>query len=553
MAEHRIAILNRVAIADAGIELVCNNPTDSIRFEFDEEWAGIAAKTARFSWEGKHIDVPFSGNVVTVPEIFQTNYVFIGVFADNIASTPAKVKSRYSIKCLGGKVVAPSADVYSEIIALINAGVDANDGVGVSSAIVDDAGHLIITLTTGKSIDCGLVKGKDGAGAKEFEEIDSRISSLENYEQRPFEAKGDLVQIDNYEGMPMDCVTRIEPVQDGSGDPSPDNIRPISGRTSAKLTRCGKNLCGGANDVIVQNNPSAATVTYADNVFTLFTADGYADGFIFGHGAMKQGRKYTISGKAAGYVNLRTYNKTDMNTILVNIAPAADGAFSLTFAAPTDDVVFRVWVNSSTTCTLTDFQIEEGDRTEYEPYQGETFTADFGQTVYGGTIDWGKGLLTVDGCFVEYTGAEGWKYHESGFVYLNMNNPAIHDNECVISSHYPTGMGKGVAIVSTGTIFNQVRFYDTGFSNAADWKAYLAAQYAAGAPVQIAYTLAEPTTIQLTPQQITALQGVNYIWSDAGETTVRGRKDVLWLTHSLIERVAELEAVVASLASNAVE
>lgn len=518
-------------------------------------------------------------------------------------------------------------------------------------------------------------EGRDGAGAEEFADVKTRISDLENYEQRPFESTGDLVQLENYEGMPMDCVTHIEPVQAGSGDPYPagggknllnpnvfagamssitkktlnlspnmiytlsanvpnnfnseagnaflfiaggadlspssgqngvwngqsrtvtsdsegritiayrvdnanvrdlttysiqleagsapsayapySNIRPISGRTSAKLTRAGKNLCGGANDVIVQNNPNAATVTYADNVFTLFTADGYADGFIFGHGAMKQGRKYTISGKAAGYVNLRTYNKTDMNTILVNLTPAADGAFSYTFEAPTDDVVFRVWVNSSTTCTLTDFQIEEGDRSEFEPYRGETFTADFGQTVYGGAIDWGKGVLTVDRALVEYKGTEPWNYYASGFVYNNGSVNAKSDKDALITSHYPqknlAGDTIGAAIVSTGSSYNQMRFYGTGYSDANAWKAFLAEQYAAGTPVQVCYKLATPLTIQLTPQQITALRGLNYIWSDAGETTVSGRKDILWLTSGLLKRVAELEGLVAALTAAAAE
>ena len=120
MAQHRIVIRNRIAIADAGIELVCNNPTDTIIFDFDSEWIAHTAKTARFSWDGNKIDIPFTGNVVQVPEIYRTNHVYIGVFADNITSTPAKVNCRYSIKCLGGKNPPPGEDVYNQIIQLIN-------------------------------------------------------------------------------------------------------------------------------------------------------------------------------------------------------------------------------------------------------------------------------------------------------------------------------------------------------------------------------------------------------------------------------------------------
>jgi len=119
LAEHKITIQNRIAQVKAGIELICNNPTDTIRFEFDDEWSGYDIKTARFSWEGKHIDVPFSGNTVQIPEIFRTNYVFVGVFTNAITSTAVKVKCRYSIKCMGGKVVVPSDDVYARIISLI--------------------------------------------------------------------------------------------------------------------------------------------------------------------------------------------------------------------------------------------------------------------------------------------------------------------------------------------------------------------------------------------------------------------------------------------------
>ena len=119
LAEHKIAIQNRIAQVKAGIELICNNPTDTIRFEFDNEWSGYDIKTARFSWEGKHIDVPFSGNTVQIPEIFRTNYVFVGVFTNTITSTAVKVKCRYSIKCMGGKVIVPSDDVYARIISLI--------------------------------------------------------------------------------------------------------------------------------------------------------------------------------------------------------------------------------------------------------------------------------------------------------------------------------------------------------------------------------------------------------------------------------------------------
>jgi hypothetical protein len=42
--------------------------------------------------------------------------------------------------------------------------------------------------------------------------------------------------------LAKDITIAIEPVQAGSGDPSPTNVRPISGWTGANVTRTGKNL-----------------------------------------------------------------------------------------------------------------------------------------------------------------------------------------------------------------------------------------------------------------------------------------------------------------------
>ncbi|MBR2716200.1 MAG: hypothetical protein IKD79_00500 [Oscillospiraceae bacterium] len=41
---------------------------------------------------------------------------------------------------------------------------------------------------------------------------------------------------DGAEGLPVkDLLVNIEPVQEGSGDPAPDNVRPISGWTGANI------------------------------------------------------------------------------------------------------------------------------------------------------------------------------------------------------------------------------------------------------------------------------------------------------------------------------
>ena len=459
LAEHKIAILSRITMPEAGIELVCNNPTDTIRFEFDEEWSGIAAKTARFSWDGKYKDVPFSGNMVEVPEIYQTNHVYVGVFADNIASTPAKVKCRYSIKCLGGKVVPPSEDVYAEIIALINAGINANDGVGVSSAFLGEDGHLFITLTTGESIDCGKAQGKDGkdgkdgAGAEEFatvqeciaenkEAIEQNAADIETLEtnldafekKRPFDLTGNPIQFETFEGMPLNPVTVLTPQQSGSGDPSSENIRPFIGYDTLGLNHHGED---------VENTLKAYTVQIGQTVY------GIHHDWLSGKDWIDWGL-YTLTGEgSAKLLSASVYNdKCFMSDVIPNMAGNSDalnGAMSSHFI----EDVWNIIVNTD---------------------------APFGK-----------------------------------FAVTTSNK---------------------VGIAFDGTI--------------EEANAWLAAQHAAGTPVQIVYKLATPIELDpLTPTEILALQGVNTLYGD-GEITISGRSDMQAVVSNLMQRIAALEATINS-------
>ena len=81
-----------------------------------------------------------------------------------------------------------------------------------------------------------------------------------------------------------------------------------------------------------------------------------------------------------------------------------------------------------------------------------------------------------------------------------------------------------------------------------EFKEFLAAQYAAGTPVQIAYKLAEPVPFTATgTQPIPALSGVNTLYTDSGDTAVSGRADPVWLTQSLMERIAALESAATNI------
>ena len=103
--------------------IVCGNSDYIINFSFDEEWAEHEAKTARFEFGGKYIDVVFTGNQCPAPILSNTVAVGIGVFAGDLhTTTPAIINCRKSALCGGGLPAEPAPDVYAQIMEQINAG-----------------------------------------------------------------------------------------------------------------------------------------------------------------------------------------------------------------------------------------------------------------------------------------------------------------------------------------------------------------------------------------------------------------------------------------------
>ena len=81
------------------------------------------------------------------------------------------------------------------------------------------------------------------------------------------------------------------------------------------------------------------------------------------------------------------------------------------------------------------------------------------------------------------------------------------------------------------------------FNTSDDLNAYLVEQNAAGTPVTFVYDLETPYTIQLTPQQIAALSGVNTLYTDADGVIVTGAEDP---KHT----IRELKNAIISLGGN---
>ncbi len=167
-------------------------------------------------------------------------------------------------------------------------------------------------------------------------------------------------------------------------------------------------------------------------------------------------------------------------------------------------------------------------------------------TVYRGSMNLTTGVLTVNWALLTFTGTESWNKPFSGennycFRHVISNTAANAGMNYRACSHYPNASvtsgtsEKGYYVYNSGTsVYVQFRPANLPYTaTAADWKAYLAAQYEAGTPVQAAFAYAEPKTFQLTPAEITTVLGTNSIVANSGEVTVTYRADPTLLYETL--------------------
>lgn len=167
---------------------------------------------------------------------------------------------------------------------------------------------------------------------------------------------------------------------------------------------------------------------------------------------------------------------------------------------------------------------------------GLTRRLTFSSTIYGGEVDAATGdgnnntkIITLDGNELKFSLRNG--YYNLPFH----SAPGVVKNGVVGCSHFSrTFFG-----ANTNYEFCFVLASDIAglFANVNDLNAYLAAQYAAGTPVQIAYKLVEPVPFTAAgAQPIPALSGTNTLLTDADSVSVSGRADLIHIIRKMQEK-----------------
>ena len=371
----------------------------------------------------------------------------------------------------------------------------------------------------------------------------------------PLDETGNPVVCYPVGNYPLGVTASWEPTQEGSGEPSQENVRPIHGRDSVQVERCGENLLNPEENAHVTYTPYGLTITYIGDNKVHLSGTYQEDGGSF---VILDTQQKLLAGKGLKITGI-TIAGTKQSYTLYGLRTKNETAIAMQAQFAKGDVI-----DMTVAVVVSDSQAP----TTYIPYTGQTATLTLPRTIYGGTVDavTGEGLgmwklLTLDGT----ENWETWGVNENNAAVTGFYTYSINDydpnGDKLLCSTMPYknvdvwgGRNEGIGYASALNPGSRYMIYsvktDTlsdasdNASAVASFKSYLAAQYAAGTPVQIAYRRAEPVPFTATgAQPIPSFPGVNTLLTNADSVTVTGRADP-------IKRITDLEDAVASMTTN---
>lgn len=145
-----------------------------------------------------------------------------------------------------------------------------------------DATAEITGETPNLTLNLGIPEGQPGQDGVQLN--DNAVNTTEAWSSKKivdtlcpaFSVSGNPVTCNPVEGYPLGVAVTMEPIQAGTGDPSPENVRPISGRNSVKVTVSNEDeshdydltlpetIYGGTVDAVTGEGEKTANVVVVD-------------------------------------------------------------------------------------------------------------------------------------------------------------------------------------------------------------------------------------------------------------------------------------------------
>ena len=348
----------------------------------------------------------------------------------------------------------------------------------------------------------------------EITDVKSAIDALKIVDT----ASGAIASFSDGAAMPVESLTvEMSPIQEGTGDPSPDNIRPITGRDSVTVTRTGKNLFDKTTVVIGYIDDSDGQLK-ATQAGSLYRSTDFVS--VVGGQSYYIKTEQTAAAWGAWYDANKQYISRQVQYI------------NAVVTAPNNAKYLRLTIVSPITGNLDTFGINYPSTDhDYHAYNGTSVTLQLGQSVYGGTLDVTTGTMTVDRVMVTFDGSQP----NNQFNFDSLQSYAPPRNRISWTLIYTIGAISGAyisdtligdtAYVSAPLIWHVsnsnagvARMFigvPSSITSVTDWQAYVTEH-----PISVVYKLATPQTIQLTPAQLSTLKGDNNVWSDADSVSV---------------------------------
>ena len=323
---------------------------------------------------------------------------------------------------------------------------------------------------------------------------------------------------DGADNIPVkSLIAQIVAQQAGSGDPSPSNVRAISGFTACNVTKTGKNLFNGSN--VETTNATNWGVSFENNTLTIEHKTAYTTGLPeikLKLGAGSYIWSYTgNSGLIALYIN-DVYTKVLNNNVTFELTELSEIRISFSAASNTTEIFSNIQLECGSTAT------------DYEAYNGETKQISFGSagTVYGGNLNVTTGLLTIthaynglstlpwqqDSAYGSYFYTTGFSNKKSGLTNMICNKYA---NATGYGNQQPDLTIRGAESGNVHRLFIRD-------NSCADLTAFNTAIQGA----MLCYEIETPQTVQLTPTEVKTLLGTNNIFADTGDVEVNYRADI---------------------------
>lgn len=311
--------------------------------------------------------------------------------------------------------------------------------------------------------------------------------------------------------LPMPKLeVEIEPVQSGSGDPSPTNIRPISGWDEVNVSVSGVNVWDEEWELGYLDGGNGQPTTEPTSI--------RSKNF---NGCVPNTNYYgSIPTESAGSAYYIYWYDADKNYI------SRDNIGNATKMSPSSAIYFKLACYHYGTTYNNDISINyPSSDTSYHAYNGQTYTIDLDGTRYGGKVDLVSGVMTVDRAYVEYDGSndEAWGNYSSNYKgfpitisdsKIDATNPSTQlmcDKLAVSTVRGPSGE-KQIKTYTSTSDNNAIFVSIEDITDKADFLTYLSNNI-----IEIVYPLATPLTIQLPPTPVISLDGVNNVSADSGD------------------------------------